>query len=110
MLSPVVLIGLIIIRRYGDKAGERKLRKITDDFDSLLNFVRRNRYSLGVNVHAVAYLSKTAPISYDSLRRVSDAAEGRLRKPGEVNERIGYLLRDVAKGIDNILNRQSLGV
>jgi hypothetical protein len=110
MFSPIVLMGLIIIRRYGDKAGERKLRKINENFDGLLNFVMKNRYSLAVNVHAVAYLSKTSPISYDSLRKISDAAEVRLRKPGEVNERIGYLLRDVAKGIDNILNRQSIGV
>jgi hypothetical protein len=108
LFIPVLLIGLVIARHFGDKSGEKRLRSIMSDYHNLLEFVRKNGYSLDVNVHAIAYLNKTALPSYRTLKQISDAAEERLRKPGEVNERIGYLLRDVAKGIDNILNRQSL--
>ncbi len=59
LFIPVLLIGLVIARHFGDKSGEKRLRSIMSDYHSLLEFVRKNGYSLDVNVHAIAYLNKT---------------------------------------------------
>jgi hypothetical protein len=92
-------------RRWNDGHGRRQLVKIAD-FEELLEFVARNHYSLTLNEHAVATIQTMAPVEAKSLRLISDAAEVRLGRIGDVNERIGNMLLGVANGIDNILNRR----
>lgn len=104
---PIGFVALLLVRHFGDKSGEKKLKVISGDFERLVQFVKRNRYSLTVNIHAIAFMRNCAPATYDSVRLISDAADARLKRSGEVNERIGNLLRETVKGIDNILNRQS---
>jgi hypothetical protein len=92
-------------RIRNDRQGRAQMTKL-DDFEALLAFVARNHYSLAVNEEAVAVIQRIAPLEANSLRAISDAAERRLARLGDVNERIGNMLVEVATGLENILNRR----
>jgi hypothetical protein len=112
LISAVIFLFILFIRnRYGDETGIQKLLLIKGNFGALLDFVKDNRYSDKVNEIAIAYLREALPSDSQSLRLslrlISDAAEQRFKKAGELNESVGYLLFDLEKGIENIVNRES---
>jgi hypothetical protein len=106
------LIFAIIKKHFGKKAGQRKLDNLiqsnaVDRFNNILRFIETNKYPLCINEEAIAYIRQIAfdnPTS-NTLKQISNVAEARLKKIGELNERIGWLLQEVAAGIENILNR-----
>lgn len=102
-------LGFVILwGYYGDRHGMKQVMAKKNNFEKLVKFIESNPYSFRVNEKAIIYLKQHALNKADvsKLRRVSDAAEARLKRAGEINERIGYLLKkDVAEGIENILNR-----
>jgi hypothetical protein len=99
---------VVLWRYYGDRRGMRQVTATKDNFERLVELIENNPYSFRVNERAIIHLKHHALNNADvlKLKRVSDATEARLKRTGELNERIGYLLKDVAEGIENILNRQ----
>ena len=112
-LLAVALLGLgtALKRRLGNQKGFRQVEAVKGDFDQLLKFITTNGFTLTVNERAIVFLRNMVYADPDSLnvdlfKKVSDAAEQRLGKAGYLNESIGRLLKDIAEGIDNILNRR----
>ena len=105
-----MLLALLILLRiwvaFGNRTGWKKLTEVRRDYVRLLSFLVENRYSLNVNERGAAYLRQIAETDHQVVEEISAGAERRLRKPGELNHRVGLLLREVATGIDNVLNRE----
>jgi hypothetical protein len=95
----------ILFSRHCDKKGLAEL-KTRQTFDELLRFVVSNGFSRTVNVKAIAHLQAKMKSSPEALRMLSDAAQAREKRgPGVLNGDVATQLRELARGMDNILNR-----
>jgi hypothetical protein len=105
ILGGLAFCFFILFSRYCDKKGLAELKtRLT--FDELLTFVVSNGFSRAVNVKAIAYLQAKMPTSSDALRMLSDAAQAREKRgPGVLNGDVATQLRELARGLDNVLNR-----
>ena len=107
LIGVVVLgLGIKLKQRFGQEKGLREVEQFKGDYDALLEFIKTNKYSFRVNEVAVYYLSGAIRYDTAALKKANDVAEFRFGKPGYINERVGSLLRELVKGIENVLNRK----
>lgn len=110
-IAPLLILLLIIhrlIRLFGNRKGRGELDRLKEggDFDTVLNFIKDNPYSIRVNETAVEFLKTIMPIETSALKKISNAAEARLNKHGDLNESVGHLLRNAHTTLDKILDRK----
>lgn len=105
VILSIISILIFLVRRYGDLRGNKELAQVKYDFDKLLSFIKNNGYSWNVNEEAIDSLRQIAPTETKTIKKISDVAEIRHNRPGELNEKVSQRLIKVAIGIDNKLNR-----
>jgi len=106
VLAVVIVMCLIVYSRISDRRGLRELKRHQYSFDDLLAFSVSNTYSRAVNFRTIAFLQARITHNPETLRKLSDAAQEREKRgPGVLHGDVATRLREIATGLDNILNR-----
>lgn len=93
--------------KYREKKGFVELKKL-HTFDQMLEFVVTNEFPRDVNLKALAYLELEVKTrrSPNDLKALTDSAKDREKRGvGVLNDDVATRLRELARGLDNVLNR-----